>query len=60
MKSNKILAGRLGYLKLKYYSRNKDSKQLLDMLVKLVVFIVRGDVTWREIIAEFVKQKNFL
>ena len=51
MKSNKILAGRLGYLKLKYYSRNKDSKQLLDMLVKLVVFIVRGDFTWKEIIA---------
>ena len=37
-------------LKLKYYSRNKDSKQLLYTTVKLVVFIVRGNVTWREII----------
>ena len=40
----------LGYLKLKYYSGIKDSKQLVYILVKLVVFIVRGDVTWREII----------
>ena len=38
------------YLKLKYYSGIKDCKQLLYILVKLVVFIVRGDVTWREII----------
>ena len=43
-------AGRLGYLKLKYYSGIKACKQLLYILVKLVVFIVRGDVTWREII----------
>ena len=44
------LAVRLGYLKLKYYSGIKDCKHLLYILVKLVVFIVRGDVTWREII----------
>ena len=50
MKSNQILAGRLGYLKLKYYSGMKDSKQLLYILAKLAVFIVLGDVTWREII----------
>ena len=49
MKSNYILAGRLGYLKLKYYFGIKDCKQLLYILVKLFVFIVRGDVTWREI-----------
>ena len=29
MKSNYILVGKLGYLQLKSYSRNKDSKQLL-------------------------------
>ena len=45
-------------MQLKYYSRNKDSKQLLDMLVKHGVFIVRGDVTWREIIIYFVKPKQ--
>ena len=50
MKSNQILASGLGYLKLKYYSGIKDSKQLLYILVRLVVFIVRGDVTSREII----------
>ena len=50
MKSNYILAGGLGYLKLKYYSGIKDCKHLLYILVKRVVFIVRGDVTWREII----------
>ena len=50
MKRNYILAGRLGYLKLKYYSGVKDCKELLYILVKLVVFIVRVDVTWREII----------
>ena len=32
------------------YSRTNDDKQLLYILVKLVVFIVRGDVTWMEII----------
>ena len=39
-----------GYLQLNYYSRNKDGQQLLDMLVKRVVFIVWEDVTCREII----------
>ena len=59
MKSNCILVGRLEYLQLKYYSRNKNSKQLLYILVKLAVFIVREDVIWREIILLLVKQKRF-
>ena len=41
-----------------------DSKQLLNTLVKLVVFIVRGDVTWSEIIiickAKKLSSKNLL